>query len=96
TQPDTPIHQREEAVQLAERAAELTQNRDAATLDVLAAAYAAAGRFDRAVSTAQVALAQATAESNGQLIQSLRERMRLYEQSRPYHNPWRPQHTSRP
>jgi tetratricopeptide (TPR) repeat protein len=37
------------AVQLAERAAILTGRRDAKVLDVLAAAYAAAGQYDRAV-----------------------------------------------
>jgi tetratricopeptide (TPR) repeat protein/mono/diheme cytochrome c family protein len=44
------------AVSLAERAATLTARRDPAVLDVLAAAYAAAGAFDRAVDTVVAAL----------------------------------------
>jgi Flp pilus assembly protein TadD len=44
-----------EAVPLAERAARLTNRRDARALDVLAVAYASAGRFDDAVATAREA-----------------------------------------
>jgi spermidine synthase len=45
-----------EAIRLAERAARLTNDRDPAVLEVLAAAYARGGRFDEAVSVAQRAL----------------------------------------
>jgi tetratricopeptide (TPR) repeat protein len=45
------------AVSYAEHAVALTARRDAAALDVLAASYAAAGDFARAVSTADAALA---------------------------------------
>jgi spermidine synthase len=45
-----------EAIRLTERAARLTDDRDPAVLEVLAAAYARGGRFDEAVSVAERAL----------------------------------------
>ncbi len=48
-----------QAVAFAERAARLTARREARTLDVLAVAYAAADRFDEAVTTAREAQALA-------------------------------------
>jgi tetratricopeptide (TPR) repeat protein len=73
------------AVEMAARACALTQNTRPMTLGTLAAAYAEAGRFDEAVSTAQkahdVALAQGNrtiAERNLQLLQRYRS-----------HQPWR-------
>ena len=53
TAPEAALRDADQAIRLAERAAELTGRRDASALDVLAAAYAAAGQFDRAVDTAQ-------------------------------------------
>jgi tetratricopeptide (TPR) repeat protein len=87
THPDIPGERRVEAVGPAERAAELTANRDAETLDVLAAAYAAAGRFDRAVAVAQAALDRATADGDEQRVQGVRQRLRLYARSEPYVQP---------
>jgi hypothetical protein len=45
------------AVRLAERAVQITGGNDAGTLDVLAAAHASNDEFDRAVETADAALA---------------------------------------
>ena len=70
-----------DAVRLAERAAELTDRREATVMDVLAAAYAAAGDFERAVATAQVALALATSPEIANPIQA---RLTLYRQKRPF------------
>jgi tetratricopeptide (TPR) repeat protein len=64
-----------EAVRLAERGAELTGHQNATALDTLALAYAAAGRFDRAISTAQVALELATAEGARELAELIRQRL---------------------
>jgi len=55
--PDASFRNPSEALQLAERAVELTGRRDANTLDVLAVAHAAAGDFDRAKAVADEALA---------------------------------------
>ncbi len=54
--PDPARRDPARAVELAERAAALTGQAQPAVLDVLAAAYAAAGRLDRAVATAETAL----------------------------------------
>jgi hypothetical protein len=63
-----------QALQLAERAAALTGRRDVAALDALAAAYAATGRFDEAIATAQAALDSAVASGQGDVAAQLRER----------------------
>jgi len=53
-----------ETVRLAEQACQATEFRDARYLDVLAAAYAEAGRFADAVQTAQEAANKAAAAGN--------------------------------
>ncbi len=74
-----------EAVDLAERGSRLTGARDAVVLDVLAAAYAASGRFDRAVATARAALAALPAGASGsELATSIQRRLDLYTTGRPY------------
>ena len=72
-----------EAVRLAERVAELTRHQDATALDTLAVAYAAAGQFDRAVSTAQAALALASAGRADELAGQIRKRLEIYKQQAP-------------
>jgi tetratricopeptide (TPR) repeat protein len=73
----------DEAVRLAERVAELTGRRDATALDTLAAAYAAAGRVENAVTTARAALALASAAGDTELASRIRLRLAFYEQHRP-------------
>jgi tetratricopeptide (TPR) repeat protein len=75
---------REEAITLAERAVAATGRRDATTLDVLAAALAASGRFDEAVDVAESALGIASAARAGKLARDIRARLALYRQHRPY------------
>ena len=53
-------------------------------LDVLAAAYAEAGRFPEAVATARKALHQATQKNKRGLADALRGRIALYEAGKPY------------
>jgi len=72
------------AIQLAERAATLTQYRDASIMDTLAAAYAADGQFDRAVEVAQEGLALASAAAGRKLADAIRGRLELYRQRKPY------------
>jgi 4-amino-4-deoxy-L-arabinose transferase-like glycosyltransferase len=59
TYPDSRSRDGTEAVRLAERACVLTERRVPALLDTLAAAYAEAGDFPRAISTAEEALNRA-------------------------------------
>ena len=49
------VRNADEAIRLASRAAELSGRKDASVLDSLAAAYAAAGRFEEAVASAEAA-----------------------------------------
>ena len=88
TDPDPRIRDPIEAVRLAERASRLTDRKNAAVLDVLAAAYAAAGRFNEAVATARSALAALPpSASQSELAGSIQHRLDLYVKSRPYLRP---------
>jgi tetratricopeptide (TPR) repeat protein len=81
TVPDASLRNAAEAVRLAEQAVALTGRSDASTLDVLAAAYAASGDFDRAVGVAQEALDLNPPE---QIALAIGLRQELYRQRRPY------------
>jgi tetratricopeptide (TPR) repeat protein len=72
------------AVALAERACQLTNNRVAAYVDTLAAAYAAAGRFNDAIATAEKAVELARAAAQPQLIAKTEARLELYRAGRSY------------
>jgi len=73
-----------EAVSLAERAVSATSRRDATALDALAAAYAAAGRFDLAVPAAREAAIVAELAGNTAMATIIRQRMALYERKIAY------------
>ena len=70
------------ALDLATRATELSERRDVAVLDALAAAYAADERFEEAALTAEAAVALA-AESAPHLVEGIAARVRLYRAGRP-------------
>src|SRR5207247_5795327 len=77
TVPDSSLRDVPEALRLAERAAELSDRRDPRVLDLLAAAYAASGEFDRAVATAQAALDLKPPEP---IAAAIRDRQQLHKQ----------------
>ena len=85
THPDHSVRSAEQAVRLAERAAELTNHRHPATLDTLAAACAEAGQFERAVTFAESAMA--IAGNAGGLAAQIRGRLELYRQQKLYRDP---------
>ncbi|MGB8356250.1 MAG: tetratricopeptide repeat protein [Chthoniobacteraceae bacterium] len=76
-----------QAVSLAEQACRLTGPNEAGPLDILAAAYANAGRFPEAIKTATQALALADASGQIQLSQLIQSRLTLYNSGRPYRAP---------
>jgi tetratricopeptide (TPR) repeat protein len=78
---DRSIRNPQEAVRLAERAVVLTPE-DPAALDVLAAALAASGQFDNAVTAATKA--QALARDNAALADDISRRLVLYRSRRPF------------
>lgn len=82
TGPDARLVRPDEALRLAKRAAALTAN--ASVLDTLAAAYAASGQFDQAVSAGRQALALAVKVQAMEFAELVRDRIRLYQQKRPY------------
>jgi tetratricopeptide (TPR) repeat protein len=84
TSADPGLRREQEAVALAERAAELTQRKRADILDTLAAAYAAAGRFDDALAAAGQAERIAAAAGDADRLSAVRSRLDLYRQNRPY------------
>ena len=75
------------AVRLGEHACELTQFKRPLLVGTLAAAYAEAGRFAEAVSTAQKACALATESGDAALAGKNRELLELYRAGQPYHEP---------
>ena len=78
------------AVKLAENACQRTQYKDTVPVLTLAAAYAEAGRFDDAVTTAQKACALASKAGDLKLLQSNEALLNLFLQHQPYREPERP------
>ncbi|MGD9647723.1 MAG: acyltransferase family protein [Pirellulales bacterium] len=87
TSPDDSLRNGAEAVRLAEAAEQQLGDSQIFTLDVLAAAYAEAGRFDEAVEVARRAIDAAIATQNVGLAAEVRERQRLYQNRQPYRMP---------
>jgi tetratricopeptide (TPR) repeat protein len=84
TSPSAALRDPAQAVRLAERTVQLTDERDAGMaglVDVLAAAYAAAGNFDRAVATAEAAVGLA---GSGPGAEAIKTRLDLYRQRQPF------------
>jgi tetratricopeptide (TPR) repeat protein len=76
-----------EAVRLAERADEATRHQDVTAVDALAAAYAAAGRYDDAIRTARSGLALSTAAGQAAIAAQFRQRLELYQTRQPLRLP---------
>jgi len=83
TNEDENLRDGSRAVELAERACELGGYSNGGLLDTLAAAYASAGRFNDAVSTAKKALSLVES-SNAELAGQIKDRLELYKQSKAY------------
>jgi hypothetical protein len=72
------------ALRLAQRSARLTRYLDASVLDTLAAAYAASGRFEEAVATAERGVALAEQAGDRELADEMAQRLALYRQGEAY------------
>ena len=83
TNPDPNMRDAKQAIELAERAAAISNHQDAIVLNTLAAAYAAAGRFDKAAATAQQALELARTDRNDSLVNQILERLERYRKAKP-------------
>jgi tetratricopeptide (TPR) repeat protein len=87
THPEIKIRDVNEALRLALRACELTNNNDPIFLGSLAAAYGAAGRFPEAVDTAQKAVKFAEAANQPQIKKVIEHHLSFYRQGKPYIEP---------
>lgn len=87
THPDAMLRDPATAIALAQELCERSGRQDAAQLDVLAAAYATADRFDDAVRTAEEALALARAQQQSDLPAAIEARLQLYQTNQPYVSP---------
>ncbi len=87
TSAEASLRNGNKAVELAERANQLTSGKNPIILRTLAAALAEAGRFPEAVETAQRALHLAGEQSNTNLAGQLQIEMKLYQAGKPLHSP---------
>ena len=85
TDPNPKFRNGAGAVQVSERAAILTQRKDARILSVLAAAYAEAGRFPEAIQTAEEAEKLALAQGQAEQVKSIEKKLTFYRTGKPYH-----------
>jgi tetratricopeptide (TPR) repeat protein len=85
TRPEAEERDGARAVGFAERACELTQYRQTIMVGTLAAAYAEAGRFAEAVTTAERASALATKAGDQALLAKNQQLLELYRAGRAYH-----------
>jgi Flp pilus assembly protein TadD len=96
THPDPGLRNGAEAVELAEKACELRNERDVHLLDTLAAAYAEAGRFAEAVAAVEQAIELADAGGPAGIVPELEERLRLHKAGLPYREVRESNVTARP
>ena len=75
------------AVTVAERTCRSPNDRSAEYLDTLGVAYAAAGRFNEAVTTAQKAIGLAQSAGQTNLVVEIGDRLQLYRAGHPYREP---------
>lgn len=85
TCPDGAVRDGDEAVRCAERACQLTAFKRPGMVGTLAAAYAEAGRFPEAVSTAEKAVRLATATGDTQFAAVNQRLLMLYRAGKPWH-----------
>jgi protein O-mannosyl-transferase len=84
TDPNDEVRDGKHAVELAERACQLTEWKKAVLMGTLAAAYAEAGRFPDAVAMAGKARDQAHADQQETIAKKNEELLKLYEYGKPF------------
>jgi tetratricopeptide (TPR) repeat protein len=84
TYPRAELRNGPQAVELAERACKLTNFKEARFLGTLDAAYAEAGRFPEAITTAEQAKSLALAAGDKTIADLADERLKLYRSGRPF------------
>ena len=84
THPDDSIRDGKRAVDLAQKACELTEWKQAVLIGTLAAAYAEAGEFPKAVSNAEQACSRAREENQTEVAKRNEELLKLYQSGKPF------------
>lgn len=85
TSPEASLRNGTQAINLMEKANQLSKGKDPKVLRTLAAAYAEAGRFDDAIATAQKAVALAGQHGQTNLLENNKELLNIYLKHQPYH-----------
>jgi Flp pilus assembly protein TadD len=83
--PEATLRDGAQAVRLAEKACELTQNKQPMLLGTLAAAYAEAGRFTDAINTGEKARDLAAELGQKEVAEKNRKLIELYRSGKPFH-----------
>ena len=78
------VRNSDEAIRLSEQACQLTEREDPRLLDTRAAAYASAGRFDKAIADMVQAIRLVGADTEESVRQQYQQRLTLYRNRRPY------------
>jgi tetratricopeptide (TPR) repeat protein len=84
TAPDARLRDPEEGIRLARAVVEAQSPPDPNFLDTLAAAYAAAGRFEEATAAARRALELASTQEKTALADDIRRKLDLYREHQPF------------
>ena len=84
TRPSIASRDLDEAVRLAKKLCVQSNYRDPNALDTLAVTYAAAGDFQKAITTAQKAFRLASSANDTRTARKVAGRLKLFEQSEPY------------
>jgi tetratricopeptide (TPR) repeat protein len=87
TCPDDSVRNGAEALELADRANQLTGGKIPSVLDTLSAAYAEKGSFADAIQTEQQAVALATQQGDSELANKLKEHLAKYASNQPLRLP---------
>ena len=83
TSSDASVRSPREAIRLAETVCQQSKRQVPSALDTLAAAYAAAGDFDRARSIIREAIQLVEKQGKDDLRQKFNQRLQLYQKSQP-------------
>jgi Flp pilus assembly protein TadD len=87
TDPNSTSDELDQAISLARKVCDQTEQKNIGALDSLAAALARTGRFDDAITTATTAVADADAQHQPKLAADIRSRLNAYRQGHAYLSP---------
>ena len=85
TCPDVSLRNGARAIQLAQQAGQVSGGTNAVVLRTLAAGYAEAGQFGKAIESGRAATRLAQMQDDNSLVEELEQQIALYELGLPYH-----------